>query len=72
MKTRPIRRSPWYLYGLALAGLALLAAGVATWYLWPKPKPTARVQLVVRTDPPNILNRPEIRLSGDAFLRYQA
>jgi hypothetical protein len=71
MKTRRIRRSPWTVPLLNSTGLALLAAGAATWFLWPPPEPVARTQLYAALNPPSLLVAAETSLSGDAFLKNQ-
>ena len=68
LKALQRRLLPALFVGLFVAA----AAGSAMWFLLPPPKNTARVQLYAPSDPPNILNRPENRLSGEAFLRNQA
>jgi hypothetical protein len=73
MTTSPTRRSPSFLFLLTLTGLALLAAGAATWFLWPVPKPTARVQLYIPSAQPSIMFPGDNRnMGGDMFLRNQA
>jgi hypothetical protein len=71
MKTRRNRRSPWTVPLLNSTGLALLAAGAATWFLWPPPEQVARIQLYARLNPPSILYPAENRLGGEEFLRNQ-
>ncbi len=72
MMTPRIQRSSWSFPVLVLAGLALLVAGVGIWFLRPSPKHTARTQLHVPVNPPNLLDPVENRLTGEAFLRNQA
>jgi hypothetical protein len=57
---------------LALIGLVFLAAGAATWFLWPAPKFTARIQLHIALEQPFLLFRQEMDpLQNESYLRKQ-
>src|SRR5579883_3142986 len=57
---------------LTLGLIVAVAAGIATWYLLPPPKLTARTQLHVSLDPPNPLFPEKREENHDVFLRSQS